>query len=1040
MLRPPDHRPRRGNATRRILIAVAVATALVAVLVFIFAQSSNRPTPGPQGQDLPPVGADPGLQLGGDGQVAINVDIAFQDPKDPNRTQARLNAQQMAPQGPRGFLATAPRMWIYQSAGQTIHVQADKGDLTMPVRNQPPERGNLAGHVLIRLYEAGQDTSPRAIDGDQPATMPRVTFTTSSLDFNVELGTLSTRQTVHGTAENLTFQVLGLDARGNQVTSQLERLESPGGGTATYTPPARDMTRAARPVEPTPPPAQAQPARPPRPAGPRPQPAVEPTPPVVEPAEQVERVERYYHLHIQDRVTIVRDTMTTQGDTLEAWVRLVDDRLPEGAFAPLSASTPSGPLDTTARLMAALLASIEQEARPEDASGDPSPITLTWQGPMVARPLADRPRELASDDLAMRLSAPQTGLVRLTDTGMGAMGHAATVDYYPTTQRAILMGPAANSVYVTAPGIGEARGIRIELDLLSNNAALVGPGQLTAMGKDQQGSIVWAERGDLAFTRTRDDAGKTTIGLRSANFKGKVLANAQDARLTGDRLDARFYDSPAASPQGKSPPPLLQRLVIEREANEPATASSERTGTLAGDRIEVDLALNEDLSASLPKRLIAIGNVSGRGQDATCAADHLDADLSATLDGTRMRTDVLRAILTGKASIRGKDRQGARVAAQGERIHLRPGDQYVELHATDGQTASATRAGTTIEGPQVTLDGLQGKAEIFGPGQITHVLRREGRQRPSTLTLAWDNFMLFDDAKGSAEADGNARATITDDRTEEDRIAAANIQLAFATPPQGVPDPADLDFSQGERQLLWARAEADPQPGSMVIIESLRYVPTSAGNPRQLQSALVLLAPEVHLDGPTSDLLAQGRGRAIILERPTATPLDASTTTQQAQSAITQLTRSGAGQTLADWQGDMRFDRAAQQLTLRRAVRLSHRAGPQATQLDLDCETLVLTLEGLDRARSATTLRRANAQGAVYAATDERELVAKALDYDAATGILNATGDPMAPVVVFDKRSAQPVSAAAVRWNLNTGEFTITRPLPAGGALPTRGP
>lgn len=1045
MPRATDRRRRRASATRRILIAVAVATPVVAVIVYIFAQASQGPMPGPQGQNLPPVGEDPGLQLGGEGQVAINVDIAFQDPKDPSRTQARLNARQMAPQGPRGFLATAPRMWIYQSAGQTIHVQADKGDLTMPVRSQPPERGNLAGNVLIRLYQPGQDTNPSAIDGPTPATMPVATFTTTSLDFNVELGTLSTRQIVNGSAENLTFRVNGLDVRGNEVTNQLERLESPGGGTATYTPPAR--ARADKPAAEQPQPATTtRPAG--QPAGQAPervagQPRVQADPPVADsqvPPEIPAGLERYYHVQIQEEVTIVRDTMTTTADTLDAWVRLVDDRLPEGAFAPLSSSTRTGPLDTTARLMAALLASIEQQAQLEGATDDAMPITLSWQGPLVARPLADRPRELAADDVAMRLSAPHTGLVRLVDTGLGATGHAATVDYYPTTQRAILMGPAANSVYVTAPGIGEARGIRVELDLLSNNAALVGPGQLTAMGKDQQGSIVWAERGDLAFTRTRDDAGKTTIGLRSANFKGKVQANAQDARLAGDRLDARFYDPPATAPQGKSPPPLLRRLVIEREANEPATASSERTGTLTADRIEVDLALNEDLSASLPKRLIAIGNVSGRGQDATFAADHLDADLSATLDGTKMRTDVQRAILTGKASIRGKDRQGARVAAQGERILLRPEGQYAELIAADGQIASATRAGTTIEGPQVTLDGLQGKAEVFGPGRITHVLRREGRQRPSTLTMAWDNFMLFDDAKGSAEADGNARATITDDRTEEDRIAAANIQLAFATPPQGVPDPADLDFAQGERQLLWARAEADPQPGSMVIIESLRYATASGGNPRQLQSALVLLAPEVQLDGPTSDLLAQGRGRAIILERPTATPLDGSTTTQQAQSAITQLTRSGAGQTLADWQGDMRFDRAAQQLTLRRAVRLSHRAGPQATQLDLDCETLVLTLEGLDRARSATTLRRANAQGAVYAATDERELVAKALDYDATTGMLNATGDPMAPVVVFDKRSAQPVSAAAVRWNLNTGEFTITRPLPAGGALPQRGP
>lgn len=1033
-----DRLLRRANATRRILIAVAIATAVVAAIIYYFAQASSGPTQGPQGQELPPVGEDPGLQLGGEGQVAINVDIAFQDPKDPARTQARLNAQQMAPQGPRGFLATAPRMWIYQSAGQTIHVQADKGDLTMPVRNQPPERGNLDGHVLIRLYQEGQDTSPSAIDGPTPATTPLATFTTTSLDFNVELGTLSTRQTVHGTADNFIFRVEGLDARGNQVTNQLERLESPGGGTATYTPPER--ARADAPAAPNPPRPAPAPGRPAG-AGPSPsQPTPQPTPqPTAEPiADAPAGVERYYHLQIRDGVTIDRDTMTTTADVLDAWVLLIDDRLPEGAIAPLASATPGGPLDTTARLMAALLAAVDQQSRPEEGTGQKMPVTLAWQGPLVVRPLADRPRELAADDVALRLSAPESGLVRLADSGLGATGHAATVDYYPTTQRAILMGPAANSVYVTAPGVGEARGIRVELDLLSNHAALVGPGQLTALGEDQQGRIVWAERADLGFTRTPDASGKTRIGLRSALFKGKVQANAQDARLSGDRLDARFFDPPEPSGE-KSPPPLLRRLVIDREPNEPAIASSERTGTLTADRIEVDLDLDPHRAASLPKRLVAIGNASGQGKDATFTADHLDADLSAMLEGTRLRTEVERAILTGKASVQGLDRQGARVAARGERILLRPKDQYAELTAAEGHSATATRAGTTIEGPQVTLDATTGKAEVFGPGRITHALLREDRQRPSTLTLSWDNFMLFDDVLGTAEADGNARAAITDNRTEEDRIAAANIQLAFVVPTDGRPTAEDADFARGDRQLLWARAEADPQPGSMVVVESRRYTQPQAGEPRQLQSALVLLAPEVQLDGPTSDLLAPGRGRAIILEHPSGTPLDSGSTARQAQGAIAELTRTGAGQTLADWQGDMRFDRGAQRLTLRRAVRLSHRTGPQAAQLDLDCETLVLTLEGLDRARSATTLRRAEALGAVYAATDERELVAKALDYDAASGIVNATGDPMAPVVVFDKRSAQPVSAAAVRWNLNTGEFTITRPLPAGGALPPRG-
>lgn len=1014
---------RRGNAPRRILLAVAIAAVGVGVLVYVFASGSGGPQPGPQGQGLPPVGAGGGVQLGGDAdQVARNVDISFVDREDPSRTQARMIAGQMAPEGSRGYIATEPRMWIYQSAGQTVHVMADRGDLAMPARSQPPERGTLTGDVVIRVYEPGVDTSPAVLD----AATPAATFKTPELDFNVELGTVSTQETVVGSADDLVFEVNGLDIRGNQVTSQLERLESPRGGTATFTPPASSSKpQQAEPAQPERPQEQ-QPAT--QPGRGAPEPSAHETPTSATPSPQASPAETYYQLQIRGNVVITRGTMTTNADALDAWVRLIDNGLPDGAIAPLGTRTAAGHLDTTARVMAALLATVDQDQPEGSTPGEP--ITLTWDGPLVARPLAGQPRELQRDDLAFRLSAPERGLVQIADAELDARGHAATIDYYPTTQRAVLLGPAANSVFVTAPGVGEARGIRVELDLLSETAAMIGPGQLTALGEDQEGRIAWAERADMDFRRVpARDGMREGLTLRSASFRGKVNGQAQDARLNAETIDAEFFDVDASQP-------LIRRLVMTREPNEPAMASSDRTGSLRGDRIELQFELDRDRTRSLPDRLIATGNVDGRGQDATFTAGSLDAKLAATTDGSKLRTEVEEAELTGAVDLRARDAQGARVTARGERVFIRPDDQYAEIEAADGAIATASRAGTEIAGPQIRLDALNGQAQVFGPGTLTHELQREDRARPSTLTLGWDNFMLFDDAKGEAEADGNARINLTDGRTEEDRIAAANIQLAFSVPAVGdATEGLDPQFAEGQRELLWARAEAEPTPGAVVIIESRRFVGSSPED-RTLKSALVLMVPEAKLDGPTSNIEAIGQGRAIILEQPDAMPLDDGATAERGRGSFSELARGGSGQALVDWLGAMSFDRAAQQLVLDRGVRLSHRSEPDAPQLDLDCEQLTITLEGLDRSRSATTLRSARAEGAVYAATDDREVVARSLDYDARSGLIIASGDPMAPVVVFDRRSAQPASAASVRWNINTGEFTIVRPLPAGGAIP----
>jgi len=1000
-------------ALARVLVALAVLAALGALLAYVLLNRGPNPQPGSGSQNLPPAELSPGSQLGG-GQVAREVDLYFQDRDTPERTAARLIADEMAPDGARRYLAHRPRVWVYQQAGRTVHVRSDSGDLIMPARDQPPERGTLTGGVLIRLFEAGVDTSPQAID----QATPLATVRTTALDFNVRLGTLSTAELVTGKTADTTFELRGLDVRANEVTEQLERLESPGGGKATYTPPPED-----KPGQPQAKTSPGQPSATPQ-TPPTQTETAQPAPTRNDQAPDTPPAERFYHLQLTGEVVIERQGMTADADVLDAWVRLVDNRLAPDAVGPLARGSARGVADA-ASLLSVVAAGLGQ---PQDAKTDAQPadpVTLTWTGPMVIRPLADRPPELARDQVALRLSAPRRGLVRLADASSEATGHAATIEYYPTTQRAVLIGPAANSVAFSAPGAGQARGIRIEADLPARVATFTGPGELASLGQDQRGTITWAERAVLRFATLQDqDASDgqpaqqaTDLALRSASFRGKVQASARDAVLEGERLDASFYEI-------ASPRPLVRRMVLSREPNRPAIAASDRAGRLTGDRIEALFEMAPGEPRSDPVRLIATGSVTGRDSRATFACEHLDARLLTTDAGRRV--DVDQAKLSGTVRLDAVDGDGVRVAARGDELLARPADELLEVIGNDQQPASTSRGPTTITGPQIRLRGTNGTAQVFGGGSFSHETREQ--ERRSSITLRWREFMLFNDREGTAGASGEVTASITGEDGAADRIAADSVELVFDRPPDAQGEADTRELAQGRRSLRWARAYAAQPEDRPVVLEALRR---QAGG-GALRSAVALLVPAIEYQADTGELLADGGGRAIILDasepdapedRPDARPLE--------RGRLAEL--SASGQTLADWRGSMRYSRDRSVLELRRAVRLSHRPSPEADQVDLDCEKLVLTLDDAPR-RDAPTLRTARAQGAVYAATPDREIVASSLRFDATDRVMHATGDARQPVIVFDRQRAQTASAAAIRWDTATGEFIVQEPLPTQAA------
>ena len=71
---------------------------------------------------------------------------------------------------------------------------------------------------------------------------------------------------------------------------------------------------------------------------------------------------------------------------------------------------------------------------------------------------------------------------------------------------------------------------------------------------------------------------------------------------------------------------------------------------------------------------------------------------------------------------------------------------------------------------------------------------------------------------------------------------------------------------------------------------------------------------------------------------------------------------------------------------------------------------------------------RAEATGAVYFGSAERELIADRLLYDAENGVVIGTAAPGNLVTLFDATRGTPITSRAIRWDLVNDVISIERP------------
>ncbi|MEM1329344.1 MAG: hypothetical protein AAGG07_02155 [Planctomycetota bacterium] len=969
----------RGAASTRTLglfAAIGLAVLLAGGLGLTALLGDREPLDeDPQELDGPApevITADGGI-AGSRGSLQITGD-------DPTEVAAEIEYERIEPLGGRRYLLSEPSAWIALDGGAWAYVRADEGRIvTQDPQAGEPESGSLTGGVVIDRY-------PPLAEGARPDPSdhtPDLTAEVDSLNFDLSVGEISTPDTLVVTGDGLRFEGRGVRALLSEVRQRIELLVVREQGRLVYTPTDRAEDIASS--EPDPAPATASRGDDaPTAAGAAPAQRRASASAVQAQPEQAEISERY-HLVLRENVVAVTGPRQINADRLDAWVTLYDRSLRPGALglAPLPANRPTG----ANPLLLAFASAVAQQSDANEAETPPidEPVELTWTGTLELRPFddrtADRPTEIETEDVLVRLTADVTGTVRFADTDARLTGFAAQALYAGTSRTLTLGGPGPATVRLDLQDRGTLTCGRLTTSMDGAIAHVPGPGRLDAAsdGPDDASGVSWTESADFVFQETQDGS----LTLQTALFSGEVSAvrglGARASRVSGGALRTEF------SPRGEEL--ALTRMVVLDNID----ARDGRGGRLvAAERL--DVVFERDAPQPEARSVTATGSViATRGED-RLACEFLDATLEE-LEGARKVTAVL-----AEGGVELEAAGG--ISAGGERMASRPEQQVAEFSGGD---AFVQHGPTRISGDGLVLDGLAGRVSVQGGGAFDHA-----PEAGATLAATWAESMDFNDTTGVLHAvgsvSGKAVSTTSSGVRAVDALTAERLTVRLASDGRSAAaDPRDtLSAPRADDrpiELVLLETDDTDTPAS---VESRRY---RAGTDDQLDRLTFLSSTLIETRPEKGTLTVPEPGRLLLADR------------AQAGGAP-----EGRGDALFEWDGSMTMNRDAGRVEMTRQVRMTHLRREDGLLTDLECERLTATLRdaatGEQSAAPFADLQSARASGAVYLRSGQRELVADELRYDAEAGQAIATPVADNMVRMFDGARGTVTTASKIEWDL----------------------
>ncbi|MEM0984482.1 MAG: hypothetical protein AAGI17_11100 [Planctomycetota bacterium] len=1024
--RMPTNRRPMDRTRRNGLIAAALLTVVLGA-VFVGAALTGSGTPSARGvtPDEDEFANIEAVQIG-QNEAGAGEEMLLQlaDEDDATRLAGEITADAFQPIDAQTRRVENPAAWLFLEDDRTIRITSETGRLVVPKNSNRPRSGVLEGDVLLRLYEVDPALADEQGRPDLDRVEPVLVATFSEpVAFDLDLAQLSTPGRVVVTTAELEFIASDLFTVLNETEERIEFLEFQRGEKITF-------YGGSPSDEPAPAPRQQRQPRTPR------EPSTQTTAQAeTQPAPTAELITEpkidLYEITALGDITLTQGELNLDADTMDAWLRLVDNSLPPtGASGTNKETQPragqSAPRSAPQRTAAAQPTNSAREttaaaATPAQPTPADDPIVFTWTGKLTLEPLSEPNEQLEADDLAVRFTATESDAVTIADAGSGATGRATTIDY-AMTRELITLADDAGAVELASADAGRLEGAnRIDIALRDGLVNVRSGGTLidarNADDDSPRGLLAWQDHADFTFAT---DDGRMTDALKRAVLVGHVSGRSDDATLTGSRFDADFITNADGNPE------------ITRVDVWDAVASQADGGSLTASALRVLFDQDANRNDPEPVRLLAMGDVDAKQADGGyLRAQTLDADLSRDEDDQLQLSTVFT-----EGRVQFDDAAGTTGTA---RTML--ADVTAETATLTGPDARAAREGSTIASRRLDVDGRAGTLAAHGNGNFARGLEATETTPAGLVTATWTESMTYDEPTGILTADGNVVATSERFGAERDRF---NADRLVAVINRGESDSLTSDLGSGTEDLQSARLFGTTD--ALANVEARRYFERTEDDPPAFAPRLAEL---VFLESTEIDYQADGQrittpapGRLLVVDRRSAEE-DAA-----AGKAPAEL---NPGQTLFTWQGDMSLAYDAGEAHFEDDVVVTHLdlrtnrpAIAEAETIDAtfdpapDEEETEAETEANTDINSGGTLKTLLATGGVVFRSDTREILADRVRYNADAGTALATAEAGRIVTYFDASTGTVTRALELRWDLLTDRIDIIKPAPTVAPQPSR--
>lgn len=1062
------------SRTKTTLLFLSISTAVVstsALVYLVFMQprvAGTKPTDG----DLP--GPPDIRSLGMDRRSGLNaargLNVEFTDKQDPTRVAGTLTSKSLQPLREQTYAVEEPRVWLFRRDGGFVYLSAPEGRLFMP-DGKNPQSGSFTGGVVYKEFAPRMDGSRPDPERDEA----RISGTTEVVHFDLSIGEAMAPRVLEVRTPELAFKGEDVKVVLDEVRERLKLLEVRRGGELIHiiqesgpeVAAADEGRDDAGPEIALTPREEADLSPEPRLAQAPPSSGSEQNAPSEQPSARNERTQRRrirtnYQLTFNESVSVTVREMRIDGDRLQAWAHVIDNKLPAGALgrpgasspppapppaprrepgAELIAPAPTQPAETESALpgggeggLPAILLASALGMQPEEESALQSlkpgdEVKLTWAGLLVVEPLATRPTELAKDFVALRLTADRSGLVKFSDAESGASGHAATVEYRATQRSLALTSPGVDAVVLQMPGSGRIECNRLEAWLATGVAAVPGPGVVRALQKDEQPGpdsprLAWRDRADFQFA-VRE--GSMTGDIEWARFSGDVRASSGESNLWAASMAGYF--EPGSKGQ------ILRR--IEGDGNVVATDADR--GRIEAERLAADFAPDADGEA-MPRFVSVAGNVVARRKDSELRAASVDAYLAENDEG-----DVVVSHVTARDNVWFVAREDD-VSASADALEADPALEQVDL---SGIAVVVNRGSSQITGSQMHFDGQVRSVEVFGAGTFTHRDPAAPKEVPPLVDVTWSRQMFFSDTAGRLECYGDAVARHRPDDVTTDSLESEQVFVDITPRDANVRSEVSFASRDEVRDVLRVRAVSAALAGTgekQAVVQTMRERQGQGGE-REIERLMMLEGPEIVADNVAATLRVDHPGRLLVadfeMEEPGEAPEGESRQGEDdgADGAEQEDPTDVKGSALFNWGGTLVADRRAGTIEMTGRVDMRHSRARDGLFTTLLCDTLTASVvesaiapaDGREPARTEVALKTVTALGAVKLESGTRQLLGTRVDYDAVEGTAEATAAEGDVVTFFDSRRPAPVTARRLWWDLVNDRIEIREPGPVVG-------